>query len=69
MDHPPDYYYREYGGGGGQLPFSVLQLDPADRAVLRIAGKPINSHDLNYKRCVYVLIHKLLHTMTGNTSY
>jgi hypothetical protein len=25
-----------------QMPLSILQLDPADRAVLRIAGKLIN---------------------------
>lgn len=41
MDAGPnlsEYYYREYGTGERELPFAVLQLDPPDRAVLKIAG-------------------------------
>ncbi|VDI72230.1 dystonin [Mytilus galloprovincialis] len=36
MAHSPDYFFKEYGITD-QSPLSLLQLDPADRAVLKIA--------------------------------
>jgi hypothetical protein len=36
-EHSPDYFFKEYGITD-QSPLSLLQLDPADRAVLKIAG-------------------------------
>ena len=40
MAHDADYYFKEYGLPSVQdLSLSMLQLDPADRAVHRIAGK------------------------------
>ena len=38
MSNPSDYYFKEYGVPNTPLPICMLQLDPADRAVLRIAG-------------------------------
>jgi hypothetical protein len=42
-------------------PLSILQLDPADRAVLRIAGKLKTYHALTLcigsVFCMYVLLH------------
>lgn len=37
LNPPSDYYFQEYGDLT-EMPLSVLQLDPADRAVIRIAG-------------------------------
>lgn len=36
--HTPDYYLREYGSDQVPLSLGALQLEPADRAVLKIAG-------------------------------
>ncbi|KAJ8305394.1 hypothetical protein KUTeg_015939 [Tegillarca granosa] len=36
--NPSDYYFQEYGDLT-EMPLSVLQLDPADRAVIRIADE------------------------------
>lgn len=35
-------------------PLSILQLDPADRAVLRIAGKSIANNQLQSRRSYHV---------------
>lgn len=40
MAHSPDYFFKEYGITD-QSPLSLLQLDPADRAVLKIAGNVV----------------------------
>ena len=37
-----DHYFKEYGVPSTPLPICMLQLDPADRAVLRIAGMHFN---------------------------
>lgn len=34
----PDYYLRQYGSDQVPLSLGALQLEPADRAVLKIAG-------------------------------
>ena len=36
-------------------PLSILQLDPADRAVLRIAGKNLHHHHLFIFRILFIL--------------
>ena len=39
MAEPPDWEWWYGATKDAHLPLSILQLDPADRAVLRIAGK------------------------------
>ncbi|KAL4235749.1 Microtubule-actin cross-linking factor 1 [Mactra antiquata] len=39
MAFDPDYYFKEYGLPQSELSISMLQLDPADRAVHRIADQ------------------------------
>lgn len=43
----PDYYLRQYGSDQVPLSLGALQLEPADRAVLKIAGN-LNSLKLIY---------------------
>ena len=49
MAEPPDWEWWYGATKDAHLPLSILQLDPADRAVLRIAGKyePIVSQPLH----------------------
>lgn len=50
----PDYFFREYGIND-QSPLSLLQLDPADRAVLKIAGNII--HDMFIETYIVMMDH------------
>ena len=51
MSNPSDYYFKEYGVPNTPLPICMLQLDPADRAVLRIAGIVLFSTCSNVWHC------------------
>lgn len=56
MAHSPDYFFKEYGITD-QSPLSLLQLDPADRAVLKIAGNVVTDLiafiQINYIQIIY----------------
>lgn len=43
----PDYYLRQYGSDQVPLSLGALQLEPADRAVLKIAGNLNSSFDID----------------------
>lgn len=47
--HTPDYYLSKYGSDQVPLTLGALQLEPADRAVLKIAG------NLNELKLIYHL--------------